>query len=143
MVIAKKKKILLLSILQVMVYFVDTYTLNRNALSYTFYHDVIQEEHYILSFSTRAVGEVLTHRKPHVKAHVWLLLCRFLVRYSFSISTGVAQLFQKSKSHLKIPGARKVTRSKSCTVDPLVLGTTVTKFSHVDHLAPRICATLL
>jgi hypothetical protein len=72
-----------------MVYFVDTYTLNRNVLSYTFNHDVIQEEHFIMSFSNRAVGEVLLHWKPHVKAHVWLLLCSFLVRNSFSISTGV------------------------------------------------------
>jgi hypothetical protein len=34
-------------------------------------------------------------------------------------------IFQKSKSHLKIPGARKLVWSKSYTEDPQILGAMV------------------
>jgi hypothetical protein len=36
-----------------------------------------------------------------------------------------AQILQKSRSHLKILGARRVTCSKSHTADPQMLGATV------------------
>jgi hypothetical protein len=37
--------------------------------------------------------------------------------------------FQKCRSHFKILGARIVTRSKSHTEDPQVLGVSIEKFS--------------
>jgi hypothetical protein len=52
-----------------------------------------------------------------------------------------AQIFQKSRNHLKILGSRKVTCSKLQTKDPQTLGATV-KCSRHDNLAPQVGATL-
>jgi len=61
---------------------------------------------------------------------------------------GVHKLFQKSRSQLEIPGARRVTCGKFHTGNTQILGSTVqncanirlhrTKFRHHSHLAPGI-----
>jgi hypothetical protein len=52
------------------------------------------------------------------------------------ISQGcTAQIFQKSKSHFKILGARRGTRSKLLTQDPL-MGANVKQFSRHSEMAP-------
>jgi hypothetical protein len=50
------------------------------------------------------------------------------------------QIFQKSRNHLKIIGARRVTRSRFHTEGPQMSGTTVKKFIQPGDLAPGICA---
>jgi hypothetical protein len=54
-----------------------------------------------------------------------------------------AQIFQKSRSQLKILVARIVTWSKFHTEDPQILGTTVKKISRHGDLASEIYAPLM
>jgi hypothetical protein len=66
----------------------------------------------------------------------------------FSSSSGVnlnnsgEHIFQKSKSHLKILRARRVTWSKFHSEDPRILSATVKKFSRQGALAPITCEPL-
>ena len=53
-----------------------------------------------------------------------------------------AQIFQKSRSFLKILGTWKVTWNKFHTEGPQILGAT-SKFSHHGNLVPGICAPLV
>jgi hypothetical protein len=51
-----------------------------------------------------------------------------------------AQIFQKSRSHLKILGARRVTWSKFRTEDPQILGATVQNLVARDFCTPGLCS---
>jgi nitrate reductase cytochrome c-type subunit len=53
------------------------------------------------------------------------------------------QTSQKSRSHLKILGARRLTQSKFYAEDPQTLGKHDTMLSHLDDLVPRIYETLM
>jgi hypothetical protein len=52
------------------------------------------------------------------------------------------KIFQKSRSHLKILGARRVKWSKFHTEKPQILGVTVQNLSRHGDLAPGTCAVL-
>ena len=60
----------------------------------------------------------------------------------FMLQTWVAQTVKKSRCHLNIFGARRVTWSKFLIEDTNIRYHS-TKFSHQGDLAPRICASLL
>jgi hypothetical protein len=55
----------------------------------------------------------------------------------------IAQVWTRPKSHLKILGAKVVTRNKFNMEDPKILGATVKKFIHHEDLAPGICVPVV
>jgi hypothetical protein len=76
------------------------------------------------------------------KINVRLALGRYAVQISVwhaGFTTG-AQIFQKPKSYLKIPGVVRVERSKFQTGEPTNNRRHRTKFSRQGDVAPGICA---
>jgi hypothetical protein len=68
----------------------------------------------------------------------------FCVNHIFDDSnTGGRQIFQKSRSHVKIPGTKILTQSKFHTEQPQIFGATIQKFSCPGDLSFKICAPWL
>ena len=62
--------------------------------------------------------------------------------FSYNHQSKSPQIFRKSRSHLKIPGARQVTTSKPHTVCQQTLRRHRTNSNRPSYLAPSVCAPL-
>ena len=90
---------------------------------------------------------VCTHHTAHVDFHqdiVWLVLetGQSLSQIRRKIEPGVHKIFQKPRSHLNFPGARRVTRGKFCLRCHKYLAPHTT-FIHHDEFVCKIFAPLV